>query len=270
MKIVVIGGSGLVGSKLVTTLRHRGHEVLSASRRSGVNTLTGQGLQHAVNGAAVVIDVINSPTFEGTDVLEFFRTSTRNVVAAAEAARVKHHVVLSIVGTDRMLASMYFQAKMMQERWVGVSPIPHTILRSTQFFDFLPRIAAAEGDPRIVRVPPVSVQPIAADEVAAALADLAMATPRNGMIEHGGPELLRLDDIVRRAMRAVRDPRLVIADPTARYFGAELKEDTLTPDEGAIVGVTSFDEWLKGLIASKSQRDMISARDSYVRDLTLT
>jgi uncharacterized protein YbjT (DUF2867 family) len=246
MRIVVVGGAGLVGAKLVDTLRHRGHEVLAASRRSGVDAMTGAGLLDALAGARVVIDVTNSPSFETRVALPFFIKSSRNLLAAGKAARVKHHVALSIVGTDRLLDSGYFRAKMTQEELIKESPIPHTILRSTQFFDFMPRIG--ESDPhrnRVVRVAPAPVQPIAADEVAAALADLATAAPRNGMIEHAGPELFLLDEVVRRVMKAQDDPREVIADSRARYFGAELRNDTLTPDEGAIIGVTRFDDWLR-------------------------
>lgn len=245
MRITVIGGTGLVGAKLVATLRHQGHDVVSASRRRGVNTLTGEGLSQAIAGSRVVIDVTNSPTLEGRSVMNFFGTSSRNLLEIEEAAHVKHHVVLSIVGTDRLLDSAYFRAKMLQEDLVRRSPIPHTILRSTQFFEFLHRIPESHPDGDAVRVSPALVQPIAADEVAAALADLALAGPRNDMIEHAGPEVFRLDQIVRRVMVAAGDRRAVIADPHARYFGAELSDDSLTPDEGAIIGVTRFDEWLK-------------------------
>jgi uncharacterized protein YbjT (DUF2867 family) len=254
MRIVVIGGTGLVGAKLVTTLQHRGHDVIAASRRTGVNTLNGEGLSEVLSGAKVVIDVINSPVLEGAAVQDFFRTSTRNVIAAAEAAHVKHHIALSIVGTDRMLGSEYFRGKMAQETLIGISPIPHTILRSTQFFDFLPRIVQPGAAGRCVRVPPVFVQPIAADEVAAALADLAMDAPRNHMIEHAGPELFRLDDIVQRALWASGDARQVIPDSAARYFGATVSDDTLTPDEGAIIGVTRFDDWLQSNHASRARK----------------
>lgn len=245
MRIAVIGGTGLVGAKLVTTLRHRGHEVVVASRRCGVNTLTGEGLSHAIAGSRTVIDVTNSPTLDGRSVTDFFGTSSRNLLATEQTARVKHHIVLSIVGTDRLLNSAYFRAKMLQEDLVQRSPIPHTILRSTQFFDFLRRIPEPHLDGTVVRVSPAFVQPVAADEVAAAIADLAQAGPRNGMIEHAGPEIFHLDQIMRHIMAAAGDQRAVIADSRARYFGAELSNDSLTPDEGAIIGVTRFDEWLK-------------------------
>jgi uncharacterized protein YbjT (DUF2867 family) len=245
MRIVVVGGSGRVGTKLVSTLRHRDHDVLAVSRRSGVNTLTGEGLDAALAGAKVVIDVTNSPSLEDAAALEFFRTSSRNLLAAEEAAHVKHHIVLSIVGTDRLLDGGYFRAKMTQEELAKSASIPHTVLRSTQFFDFLWEIPEPDTNGRTVRVSPASVQPIAADEVAAALADLAVAAPRNDMIEHAGPELFHLDAIVQRVLSEKRDSREVVPDPHARYFGAELQEDTLTPDEGAIIGVTRFDDWLK-------------------------
>jgi uncharacterized protein YbjT (DUF2867 family) len=245
MRIAVIGGSGLVGAKLVRTLQHRGHEVVAASRRSGVNTLTGEGLARAIAGCRVVVDVINSPLLNGTAVVDFFGTSSRNLLAAAESARVRHHLVLSIVGTDRLLDSRYFQAKMLQEDLARQSLVPHTILRSTQFFDFLRHIPEPALDGTAVRVSPAFVQPVAADEVAAALADLATAEPRNYMIEHAGPDVCRLHEVVQRAMAVADDSRAVIADPRARYFGAELKHDSLTPDEGAIIGVTRFDDWLK-------------------------
>ncbi|MFC4313653.1 SDR family oxidoreductase [Steroidobacter flavus] len=245
MRIVVVGGSGLVGAKLVGTLRHRGHDVLAASRHSGVNTITGEGLEQAMAGCNVVIDVTNSPSFEDDDVMNFFETSCRNLLSAAQAARVKHHVVLSIVGTDRLLESGYFRAKMRQEELTRQSLIPHTILRSTQFFEFMPRVLQSEADERAVRVSPALVQPIASAEVAAALADLATASPRNGMLEFAGPECFRLHDAVERVMHVTRDSRALVADPQARYFGARLSEDTLTPDEGAIIGVGRFDDWLQ-------------------------
>ena len=252
MRIVVIGGSGLVGTRLVNALRQRGHDVLSASRRSGVNAVTGEGLSNAIAGAKVVIDVTNSPSFEDRAAMDFFSTASRNLLSAENAAHVKHHVALSIVGTERLLASGYFRAKMAQEELIRNSPIPHTILRSTQFFDFLPRIAEPDEQRNAVRVSSAWIQPLAADEVAAALADITTAPPRNGMIEHAGPERFRLDDIVRRVMEATNDPREVISDPLARYFGARLGDDSLTPDEGAIIGVTRFDHWLKRFISNRS------------------
>ena len=252
MRIVVIGGSGLVGARLVEALRQRGHDVLSASRRSGVNAFTGEGLSTVMAGARVVIDVINSPSFADEAALDFFSTATRNLLTAGNAAHVKHHIALSIVGTDRLLASGYFRAKMAQEELIKRSPIPHTILRSTQFFDFLPRIAEPDADRNAVRVSSAWIQPLAAEEVAAALADITTAPPRNGMIEHAGPERFRLDDIVRRVMEATHDRRELISDSLARYFGAQLSEDSLIPDEGAIIGVTRFDHWLQRFTGSRS------------------
>lgn len=242
MRIVVIGGSGLVGAQLVNTLRHRRHEVLAASSRTGVNTITGEGLAEAVAGSSVLVDVTNSRAFDDTTALEFFQTSCRNLIAAAEAARVKHHITLSVVGTDRLLESGYFRAKMIQEDLLRASLVPHTILRSTQFFEFVERIACSDAD---VRVSPAFIQPIASEEVAAALADLATAPPRNGMIEAAGPETFRLDEMVRRVRHIREDQREVITDLRARYYGALLNEDTLTPDEGAILGVTRFEEWVR-------------------------
>jgi uncharacterized protein YbjT (DUF2867 family) len=252
MKIVVIGGSGLIGSKLVGNLRQRGHEVLAASPDSGINTITGQGLAEALAGAQVVVDVANSPSFEDKAVMEFFQTSGRNLLAAETAARVRHHVALSVVGTDRLLDSGYFRAKMAQEDLIKASPIPYTILRSTQFFEFMSRIAQASADGKSVRVSPAFVQPIVSDEVAAALADIALMAPRNDIIEVAGPEQFRLDEIVRRVMKATEDARAVITDSHARYFGAELSEQTLTPGEGAIIAATRFDEWLSKSLPRKS------------------
>jgi uncharacterized protein YbjT (DUF2867 family) len=244
MKITVLGGHGLVGARLVSTLRHRGHEVIAASRRSGVDALTGEGLANAVAGAHVVVNVMNSPSFDGDAVMDFFRTSSRNLHAAEVAAHVRHHIALSIVGTDRLQHGNYFRAKALQEELIQASPVPHTILRSTQFFEFLPRIAEPGDDGRVMRVPPVLTQPIAVQEVAAALADLTTQAPRNGMLEHAGPECFQLDELVRRVLHANQDSREVIADVHARYFGATLERDTLLPDEGAIVGVSRFSDWL--------------------------
>jgi uncharacterized protein YbjT (DUF2867 family) len=242
MRIVVVGGSGLVGTQLVNTLRHRRHDVLAASRKTRVNTITGEGLAEALAGASVVVDVTNSPALDDATAMSFFQTSCRNLIAASEAARVKHHVVLSVVGTDRLSDSGYFRAKMVQEDLVRTSLIPHTVLRATQFFEFVERIARSDSEQR---VSPAFIQPMAAEEVAAALADLATASPRNGMIEAAGPEMFRLDEMVRRVRRLHQDGREVITDQRAPYYGAELSEDSLTPDEGAILGVIRFDEWLR-------------------------
>lgn len=255
MRVVVIGGSGLVGAQLVDTLRRRGHDVLAASRRSGVHTITGEGLPAAVAGARVVIDVTNSPSFEDAAALAFFETSSRNLLRAAEAAHVQHHIALSIVGTDRMLESGYFRGKMAQEELIKASPLHYTILRSTQFFEFMTRIPEPNEAGDAVRVSPAFVQPIAVEEVAAALADLATAAPRNDMIEHAGPELLRLDAVVRRVMQAAHDPREVLTDRRARYFGARLQDDTLIPDEGALIGVSRFESWLAHSAFSANVRE---------------
>ena len=246
MKVVVIGGTGLIGSKLVTNLRDRGHEVLAASPNSGVNTITGEGLAAALAGAQVVVDVANSPSFEDKAVMEFFSTSGRNLLAAEAVANVKHHVALSIVGTDRVRSSGYLAAKMAQEEIIKASSIPYTILRSTQFFEFMPRIAqeSIEGDR--ARVPSAMIQPILSDEVVAALTDIATSAPRNDTVEIAGPEQFHFAEIVRRVLDAKHDAREIVEDAHARYFGAELKDDELTPgeDEQVMIGVTRFDEWL--------------------------
>ena len=219
MKIVVIGGSGLIGTKLVSILRERGHEVVAASPSSGVNALTGEGLSEALAGAQVVVDVANSPSFEDKAVLEFFETSGRNLLAAEAAAGVRHHVALSVVGTDRLLASGYFRAKMAQEELIKASKIPYTIVRATQFFEFVGAIAQSATDGQTVRLPPALMQPIVSDDVAAALADVALAKPLNGTVELAGPEPIRMDELVRQFLVAIADTRQVITDPQARYFG---------------------------------------------------
>lgn len=244
MRIVVLGGTGLVGAQLVETLRHRGLDVLGVSSRSGVDTMTGAHVREALAGARTVVDVTNSRSFDDETALEFFPTSTRNILQAAVAARIKHYVVLSIVGTDRLTESGYFRAKLTQEELVMASPIAHTLLRSTQFYEFMQRIPEADIDGRTVRAAPALVQPLASREVAAALADLATMEPRNRMIEFAGPESFRLNDIVGAVMQATLDSREVVMDPNARYFGARLREDTLTPDEGAMLGVGRFADWL--------------------------
>jgi uncharacterized protein YbjT (DUF2867 family) len=244
MKVVVIGGSGLIGSKLVTKLGDHGHEAVAASPATGVNTLTGEGLREAMEGASVVVDVSNAPSFEDGPVLEFFETSTRNLLAAEEAAGVGHHVALSVVGTERLLASGYFRAKIAQENLITSSPIPYTIVHATQFFEFVKSIAQAATDGDTVRLAPVLIQPMAADDVAAAVGKVAVGAPRNGLLEIAGPEQFRLDELVRRGLSARNDPRQVVADPHAPYFGAELDERTLVPDDGAQLGTIRFAEWL--------------------------
>ena len=244
MKIVVIGGTGLIGSKLVALLRRRGEEVLAASPDSGVNTLTGEGLSAALAGAQVVVDVANSPSFEDTAVMKFFETSGRNLLAAEAVAGVRHHVALSVVGTDRLQDSGYFRAKMAQENLIKASGIPYTILRSTQFFEFMGRIADSGSDGKSVHVAPVLVQPILSDDVAAALADIALAPATNDTVEVAGPERFRLDELIGRVLSAKHDARKVIADAHARYFGAELNDQSLIPGSNLLVCGTQFDTWL--------------------------
>jgi uncharacterized protein YbjT (DUF2867 family) len=244
MKIVVIGGTGLIGSKLVKNLRAHGHEAVPASPDTGVNTLTGEGLTEALEGAAVVVDVSNSPSFEDTAVLEFFETSTRNILDAEAAAGVGHHVALSVVGAERLIESGYMRAKMAQEKLIKGSSIPYSIVHATQFFEFAARIADEASDGDTVRVPPVLIQPMAADDVAAAVCDVTLAAPLKNTVEIGGPEPLRFEDFVRQGLRSVGDQRLVVTDAQARYFGARLGERTLVPGDKAELGPTSFDDWL--------------------------
>jgi uncharacterized protein YbjT (DUF2867 family) len=244
MKIVVIGGSGLIGAKLVNKLRELGHEIVAASPASGINTLTGEGLAEALAGAQVVVDVANSPSFEDKAVLEFFETSGRNLLAAEAAAGVGHHVALSVVGTDRLLQSGYFRAKMAQEELIKASKVPYTILRSTQFFEFLNGIAQSATDGQTVRLSPAFVQPVVSDDVAAALVDVTLGTPVNGTVELAGPERLRLDELVRRFLSANQDARQVVADVHARYFGAELNDQSLTPGDNPRIAPTRFEDWL--------------------------
>jgi uncharacterized protein YbjT (DUF2867 family) len=244
MKVVVIGGTGLVGSKLVAKLTEAGHEAVAASPDSGVNTLTGEGLADALRGAAVVVDVSNSPSFEDAAVLEFFRTSTGNILAAEEAAGVRHHVALSVVGTDRLSASGYFRAKMAQEELIAGSDVPYSIVHATQFFEFFRSIAQEATDGDTVRLSPASVQPMAADDVASAVAEVTVGAPVDGVVEVAGPERFGLDEFVRRGLRARKDPRTVVADPGVRYFGAVLDDRTLVPADGARLGPTRFDDWL--------------------------
>ena len=244
MKIVIIGGTGLIGSKLVARLREQGHDALAAAPNTGVNTLTGEGLAAALEGAAVVVDVSNSPSFDDAAVLHFFETSTGNLLAAEALAGVRHHVALSVVGTDRLAESGYFRAKIAQEKLIARSSIPYSIVHATQFFEFVKSIADAATDGDTVRLAPVLIQPMAADDVARAVAKVAVGSPVNGVVEVAGPESFRLDELVRRGLSARRDPRVVIADPRSRYFGAELGERTLVPGESAILGEMRFDDWL--------------------------
>ena len=244
MKIVVIGGSGLIGSKLVKKLREHGHETVAASRDSGVNTLTGEGLAEALRGASVMVDVSNSPSFEDAAVLKFFETSTRNLLGAEAEARVGHHVALSVVGTERLSESGYFRAKIAQEKMIKESSIPYSIIHATQFFEFVKGIADAATDGITVRLAPVLIQPMAADDVALAVGNIAVGAPVNGTVEVAGPERFRLDELIRRDLIERHDPRDVVADAQARYFGAELSERTLVPGANAQLGVTHFEDWL--------------------------
>jgi uncharacterized protein YbjT (DUF2867 family) len=243
MKIVVIGGSGLIGSKLVTKLRERGHETLAASPKSGVNTLTGEGLATALEGASVVVDVSNSPSFEDAAVLEFFETSTRNLVAAEAAAGVGHHVALSVVGTERLQQSGYFRAKSAQEKLIENSAIPFSIVHATQFFEFVLRMADEATDGGTVRFAPVLFQPIAGDDVAQAVGRIAAGPPLSDIAEVAGPEQFRMDEFFRSALATRDDPLTVVTDPYASYFGAELGERTLLPGADAILGETRYGDW---------------------------
>lgn len=244
MKIVVIGGSGLIGAKLVRRLRAAGNEVLAASPKSGVNTITGEGLSEALNGATVVVDVANSPSFEDQAVMNFFETAGRNLLAAEAGAGVRHHLALSVVGTDRLPECGYFRAKMAQEDLIRKSGIPYTILRATQFFEFVDAIilSGAEGD--VIRLSPALIQPIASDDVATALAELTLGKPLNATVEVAGPEACPLDNLARKFLAARGDAREVIADVHARYFGAILNDRSLTPGETSRLGAIRFSDWL--------------------------
>ncbi|HZY62382.1 MAG TPA: NAD(P)H-binding protein [Edaphobacter sp.] len=254
MKIVVIGGTGLIGSKLVNKLREHGHEAVAASPNTGVNTLTGEGLADVLKGASVVVDVSNSPSFEETAAMNFFNTATRNLVKYGQAAGVQHYVALSVVGTDRLAEKRpsdaektirgYFRAKLAQEKLIKESSIPFSIIHATQFFEFVKSIADASSDGTTIRVAPVLIQPMAADDVAAAVGRVAVGSPANGIVEVGGPELFRLDEFIRQGLRAYNDPRKVIADPAAGYFGVEVDERSLIPGSGAQLGEIRFETWL--------------------------
>jgi uncharacterized protein YbjT (DUF2867 family) len=251
MKIVVIGGTGLIGSRLVRKLNEQGHQAVPASPDSGVNTLTGEGLAEAFDGAAVVVDVSNSPSFEDTAVLKFFQTSTSNILKAEAAAGVGHHVALSVVGTERLSESGYFRAKIVQEKLISESSIPYSIVHATQFFEFTKRMADDATVGNTVRLPPVLIQPMAAEDVASAVARVAVGSPLNGTEEVAGPEQFRLDELIRRGLKERHDPREVVADPDARYFGAALGERTLLPGSKAILAETRFEDWLNQALVSK-------------------
>ena len=245
MKIVVIGGSGLIGSKLVEKLREHGHDPLPASPNTGVDTVTGEGLADALAGAEVVVDVSNAPDWDDDAVMTFFQTSTGNLLAAEAAAGVKHHVALSVVGTDRLTESGYFRAKLAQETLIRDSTIPYSIVRATQFFEFLTRIADSATDGNIVTLPPALIQPMAADDVASAVGRVAVGPPKNGIVEVGGPDTFRLDDLVRALLTARDDPREVVTDEHARYFGIVPGERTLLPEDDAEIAETDLDSWLR-------------------------
>ncbi|NGO51086.1 SDR family oxidoreductase [Allomesorhizobium camelthorni] len=244
MKIVVIGGTGLIGTKLVKNLSERGHDVLAASPNTGVNTITREGLAEALDGADVVVDVANAPVWEDKAVLEFFETSGRNLLAAEAAAGVRHHVALSIVGSERLPDNGYFRAKVAQENLIKASGIPYTILRATQFFEFVGGIAQSATVGEEVHLSPALIQPIASDDVAAALADVAVAPPVNGTVEIAGPEAIPLDELVRRFLRATQGTHKVVPDVHARYFGAVLDDQSLTPGDNARLGAIRFKDWL--------------------------
>jgi len=249
MRIVVIGGSGLIGSKLVGKLRDHGHDVVAASLDSGVNTLTGEGLTEAVSGADVLVDVSNSPSFADEAVLNFFETSTRNLLAAEAAEGVRHHVALSVVGTERLSESGYFRAKIAQENLIKAGPIPYSIVHATQFFEFVKSISDAATTGNTVNLSPALIQPMAADDVASAVGRIAVGPPINGVVEVAGPEQFGLDGLIRIGLAAKGDPREVITDPEARYFGALLKERTLLPNDGATIASTRFEDWLTHAVA---------------------
>lgn len=244
MKIIVIGGTGLVGSKLVKVLTEQGHDAVAGSPNTGVNTLTGEGLPEALDEADVVVDVSNSPSFEGAAVLEFFTTSTGNLLAGEAETGVGHHLALSVVGTEHLTESGYFRAKIAQEKLIKESSIPYSIVHATQFFEFLKGIADAATEANVVRLAPALIQPMAADDVATEVGRIALGPPVNGTVEVAGPEQFRLDELIRKVLRVRNDPRKVVTDPDARYFGAELGERTLIPDENAILGAIRLEDWI--------------------------
>ena len=255
MKIVVIGGTGLIGSKLVTKLDEHGHDAVPAAPNTGVNTLTGEGLSEVLKDAHVVVDVSNSPDWDDDAVMHFFQTSSRNLLAAEAAAGVAHHVALSVVGTDRLQESGYFRAKSAQEELIEGSSIPYSIVHATQFFEFINGIADQATDGKTVRLPPALIQPMAADDVASALAGVAVRPPLNGMIEIAGPQQFGLDELIRGALTTRHDPREVITDPHAPYYGITVSEHTLVPGEDARIGDTRFDDWLRDAQPKAQRRD---------------
>jgi uncharacterized protein YbjT (DUF2867 family) len=252
MKIVVIGGTGLIGSKLVAKLDAHGHDAVPAAPNTGVNTLTGEGLADVLDGAQVVVDVSNAPAWDDDAVMHFFQTSSRNLLAAEAAAGVGHHVALSVVGTDRLSESGYFRAKISQEKLIEAASIPYSIVHATQFFEFLNSIADAATDANTVRLPPALIQPMAADDVASAIAQVAVGPPLNDIVESAGPEQFRLGELIRGALKARNDPREVITDPHARYFGITPSERTLLPGDDARLGTTRYEDWLRNATAQTS------------------
>ena len=259
MKIVVIGGTGLIGSKLVNKLREHGHEAVAAAPNTGVNALTGEGLAEVLKGALAVVDVSNSPDWEDAAVLRFFETSTRNLLTYEAAAGVRHHVALSVVGTDRLSESGYFRAKIAQEKLIRGSSIPYSIVRATQFFEFLKGLADISLDGGKVHLPPVLFQPMAADDVASGVSRIAVGAPVNGIVEIAGPDQFRVDELVRRRLASLNDPREVIADPNALYSGAKLSERTLVPGNNARLGETRFEDWLKSPASQPPKAKLSSA-----------
>jgi len=251
MKIVVIGGTGLIGSKVVEKLRAHGHEAVAASPNTGVNTLTGEGLAEALKGASVVIDVSNSPSWEDNAVMKFFETSTRNLLTSEAAAGVGHHVALSVVGSERLLESGYFRAKIAQETLIKSGSIPYSIVRATQFFEFIKGIADFSTDGNTVRLPSALIQPMAADDVATGVCRVAVGSPLNGTVEIGGPEKFRLDEFIRQGLAARNDPREVIADPQARYYGIKVNDSSLIPGPNARLGETRLEDWLSPAMSTK-------------------
>ena len=256
MKIVVIGGTGLIGSKLVKKLREHGQEVVAASPSTGVNSVTGEGLAATLKGASVVVDVTNSPSWEDAAVMKFFETSTRNLLDYEAAAGVGHHIALSVVGSERLLQSGFFRAKIVQENLIKASSIPYTIVRATQFFEFVKSIADFSAEGNKVRMPPALFQPMAADDVAGSIGTIAMRSPVNGTVEIGGPEQFRLDELIRRDLAARKDPREVISDPHARYYGIEVGERVLLPGGDARLGETRFEDWLSHAMKQGSKADL--------------
>jgi uncharacterized protein YbjT (DUF2867 family) len=260
MKIVVIGGTGLIGSRVITKLRAQGHEAVSASPNSGVNTLTGEGLADVLKGASVVVDVSNSPSWDDAAVMNFFETSTRNLLKYGGAAGTKHLVALSVVGTDRLAASGYFRAKIAQEKLLKEGSLPYTIVHATQFFEFLAKIADFCFDGKTVRLSNALFQPMSADDVAGAVARVAVEPPANGIVETGGPEKLHLDEIVKRRMREVGDTREAVTDPNGPYAGARIDDTTLVPGKGARLGETTLEVWLTTLVAKAQEKPAAAAQ----------